>query len=686
LGRSAKSNSTVFASLFEQPVAWAAVGATCNGNTAQATPKWRKSALRFFDHRLFVIYIHLAISHRPTERSLVRQAARQQPNGDSQDASMRQRVNAFSRLLASLIALSLVAVTTSTATAQVAQPVLQPAAAQPITPKFQPVASAADAIQAAINKVLDSGRELEVSGHWADALTQYEEALHENPEDSRLQARFDVARLHYSLEQRYDDRSFRDALKTLKPAQALDQYNDLLSKIDAHYYTDPPWQDIAQRGAMAMKIALANENFLRNQGVRVRGAQVDALGEEVSQMPAKYQIRSAKDVSAVATQVARVVRQRSGINETATLLEFTSAAAGGLDHYSAFLTGDQLRDIYSQIEGNFVGLGVELKADKGALLIVHVIPNSPAEKAGIREDDRITAVDGQTTSSLSTDEAASLLTGEEGSLVKVVVNTPGQAPRELTVRRASVEVPSLEGVKIIDPVKGVAYVKIPAFQKTTPTDLENALWDLHKQGMRSLILDLRGNPGGLLTASVEVADKFIADGGIVSTKGRSEPENFSYRAHRPGTWRVPLVVLIDGDSASASEIFAGAIKDSGRGKIVGTRSYGKGSVQGIFPLGKTGAGARLTTAKFYSPLGHVISNVGVTPDIDVRTLNATVAANEGQSTANHYLVNFRPADGVTASTTNGAAPATSPASTTADKDRVLNIAVGVAKDLPPVQL
>ena len=223
--------------------------------------------------------------------------------------------------------------------------------------------------------------------------------------------------------------------------------------------------------------------------------------------------------------------------------------------------------------------------------------------------------------------------------------------------------PSLEDVKILDPATGVAYVKIPAFQKTTAADLENALWDLHKQGMRSLIIDLRGNPGGLLTASVEVADKFIADGGIVSTRGRSEPENFSYRAHRPGTWRVPLVVLIDGDSASASEIFAGAIKDSGRGKIVGVRSYGKGSVQGIFPLGKSGAGARLTTAKFYSPLGHPISNVGVTPDVDVRTAG------------NNYLVAFRGAEG---------APTATPA--TSDKDRTLQIAIGVARDLPVAQL
>jgi carboxyl-terminal processing protease len=572
---------------------------------------------------------------------------------------------AFSRLLAKFIALAAIVAQSAAVHAQVAQPALQSSVQSPVTPKFQPVAGAANALQNAITRVLESGRTLEVSGRWADALTQYEEALHEYPEDSALQARFDTARLHYSLDQRYEDRSFRDSLRTLSAQQSLDQYNDLLGKIDAHYYTNPPWQQITQRGATAMDIALAKEDFLRNHGVRVRGQQVEQLRSEISQLPGRYAIRSARDASSVAVQIARLARQRVGVSETATLLEFTSAAAGGLDHYSAFLTADQLRDIYSQIEGNFVGLGVELKADDGALLIVHVIPHSPAEKAGIHEGDRITAVDGQDIKALSTDEAASLLTGEEGSLVRVTVNTPNQTPRELSVRRESVDVPSLEDVKILDPATGVAYVRIPAFQKTTAADLENALWDLHKQGMRSLIIDLQGNPGGLLTASVEVADKFIADGGIVSTRGRSEPENFSYRAHRPGTWRVPLVVLIDGDSASASEIFAGAIKDAGRGKIVGVRSYGKGSVQGIFPLGKNGAGARLTTAKFFSPLDHPISNVGITPDVDVRNMPS----------GNNYLVNFRGAEG---------APTATPAES--DKDRTLQIAIGVARELPVAQL
>jgi carboxyl-terminal processing protease len=590
---------------------------------------------------------------------------------------MRQRVPAcfglFSRFL-------LVAAVVAQATALHAQTFVKPQIpatyAAPASPysvqapvAATPVTATADDPHNAVARVLENGQNLERNGRWADALTHYEEALHEYPEDRMLQARFDVARLHYSLEQRYDDKSFREAVRTMKPQQSLDLYSDLMSKVDAHYYTDPPWQDMTQRGAAAMDIALADENFLRSQGVRVRGQQIDQLRTEILQYPGRYKISNSRDAMAVASQVAKLAKQRIGLNETATLLEFTSAAAGGLDHYSSFLTADQLRDIYSQIEGNFVGLGVELKADQGALAIVHVIPRSPAEQSGIHDGDRITAVDGQATKSLSTDEAASLLTGVEGSTVRVTVISPGQQARDVTVRRASVDVPSLENAQILDPAvagaPGVAYVKIPAFQKTTSADLEQTLWDLHRKGMRSLIIDLRGNPGGLLTAAVEVADKFIADGGIVSTRGRSEQENFSYRAHRPGTWRVPLVVLIDGDSASASEIFAGAIKDSGRGKIVGTRSYGKGSVQGIFPLGKTGAGARLTTAKFYSPLDHPIANVGVTPDVDVRRMTAPGAQPSGAETR---VVGFRGADG------------------TPKKDQALEIAVGVVRELPVAQL
>jgi carboxyl-terminal processing protease len=471
-----------------------------------------------------------------------------------------------------------------------------------------------------LHNVLAKGQELESSNRWGDALTHYEEALREHRENETLQQRHDLAKLHYSLERRYHDRSFRQSITALNRRQALSLYSELLQKTNTHYVHTPPWKILAERGTAALEIAFLDADFVAANNIQASSSQISQFLSEIRQSLGQRPIGDSRDLVALADNTSQLAETRLGVAPTATILEFVTAAANGLDDYSAYLTSDQLREVYSQIEGNFVGLGVELKAESGALLIVHVIPGSPAEQSGIVANDRIVAVDGKTTSTMSTDEAAAMLTGAEGTWVRVTVYTAGQQPRVLNVRREHVEVPSLEGAKIVDADFGIAYVRIPTFQKTTSRDLEAALWDLHRKGMRSLILDLRGNPGGLLTASVEVADKFLTEGSIVSTRGRSPQEDFNYQAHYGGTWRVPLVVLIDRDSASASEIFAGAIKDNDRGRIVGETSFGKGSVQGIFPLGYGGAGVRLTTAKFYSPKGTAISHRGVEPHERVRVV------------------------------------------------------------------
>ncbi len=464
-----------------------------------------------------------------------------------------------------------------------------------------------------LQSVLAKGLELETNSRWGEALTHYEDALREHRNDQTLRKRYDLAKLHYSLESRYHDRSFLKSISALNRRSALSLYTELLQKTNSHYVNTPPWRQLATRGATALDLALADKEFLSVNQLQASSEQIAQFRRDMYQMLGQRPVNSSRDLVAVAGDVAHLAETRTGLTPATAILEFVTAAANGLDNYSAYLTSDQLREVYSQIEGNFVGLGVELKAENGALLIVHVIPGSPAERSGIVANDRIVAVDGKSTAEMSTDEAASMLTGSEGTWVRVTVYTAGQQPRVLNVRREHVEVPSLEDVKIIDPDFGIAYVRIPTFQKTTSRDLEAALWDLHRKGMKSLILDLRGNPGGLLTSSVEVADKFLTQGNIVSTRGRSKQEDFNYQAHYGGTWRVPLVVLIDGDSASASEIFAGAIKDNKRGRIVGNTSFGKGSVQGIFPLGYAGAGIRLTTAKFYSPDGTAISHRGVEP-------------------------------------------------------------------------
>jgi carboxyl-terminal processing protease len=322
----------------------------------------------------------------------------------------------------------------------------------------------------------------------------------------------------------------------------------------------------------------------------------------------------------MAAWVARAADSILGIPSAVVLMEMSAAAVGGLDEYSAFLTNGQLDDLYAQIEGNFVGLGVELKTAPDGLLVVHVIPGSPAERSGIRAGDHLVGVGGRPIGGMSVDEAAHLLQGPEGSLVTLAILRAPAPARAVTVRREHVEVPSIEQVRMLDSAAGIAALKLTSFQKTTAADLEAALRRLDAAGMRALVIDLRGNPGGLLSAAVDVADLFLDRGLVVATRGRSPDEDFNYSAGRPGTWRMPLVVLIDGDSASSSEIFAGAIRDHARGTIVGSRSYGKGSIQGIFPLESAGVGMRLTTAKFFSPRGLPYSGHGVDPDVQVHAV------------------------------------------------------------------
>ncbi|MGD9719992.1 MAG: S41 family peptidase [Pirellulales bacterium] len=478
---------------------------------------------------------------------------------------------------------------------------------------------------AAVGNVLHRAEKLEGEHRWGEALSIYEEALREFPDEPTLGSRHTLAKIHYDLGRRYTDSSFLRAVTSLNERDALNLYSEVLLKIESHYVTPPDWGMLVARGTQGMQVALAETAFQQQHLRNATRAQIDAFSAQLQTLLSARRVQSRQQAMDLVTAAVGWGRQQLQLAPASISMEFACGAIGALDSYSSYLTSDQLTDVYSQIEGNFVGLGIELKAGEGGLQIVKVISGSPADRAGIRAGDRITDVDGQSTIDLSTDQAADKLQGREGSIVELTTLTPAGVSRRLRIRREHVEVPSVDDVRIVDRDFGVGYLKLTCFQKTTSRDLDAALWKLHRDGMRSLIIDLRGNPGGLLTSSVEVADKFVDEGIIVATRGRSSLEDYNYTAHKAGTWHVPLVVLIDDESASASEIFAGAIRDHRRGQLVGERSYGKGSVQGIFPLTTANSGVRLTTAKFYSPNGHPISNVGVTPDVTVQAVAGALA-------------------------------------------------------------
>lgn len=467
-------------------------------------------------------------------------------------------------------------------------------------------------------QALTKGLEMEKEQLWSEAVQHYESASRDFPNNAKLYQRLIISRLHYDVNRRYQDESFLASVRELSTSQALDLYSEVLANLNTHYVDNVDWQRIMIHGTAALEVALTEEKFVNRMLPNTARDRIEAFRQSVHRKTKKRSTATRFDLRGTVAFVAEIAQRDLGLSGTATVLEFLGGTVSTLDPYTRLLSPNQLDEMFSNIEGNFVGLGIELKTDGDSLQILSVIPKGPAEESGILAGERIVRVEHAYTENVSPNVVADLLRGPENTYVSLTVINKNNESRELSVQRRRVEVPCVENVRFVNVDQRVGYMRLTNFQKTTTRDVERALHDLHKQGMKSLIIDLRGNPGGLLSAAVEVADRFLRSGKIVTTRGRNTRENFEYRAHATNTWSVPLVILIDHDSASASEIFAGAIADSKRGTIIGETSYGKGSVQGIFRMDTAKFGLCLTTAKFYSPSGRPISRNGVVPNIEIQ--------------------------------------------------------------------
>lgn len=318
---------------------------------------------------------------------------------------------------------------------------------------------------------------------------------------------------------------------------------------------------------------------------------------------------------------------RDNFVEEADEKKMLEAAMNGmlqaLDPHSSYLSADDFKEFNDKSLGEFGGLGIQITSDRGAVRVISPIDDTPAAKAGIKAGDYITHIDDEQVFDMTLNQAVKKMKGRPGTKVKLTIVSDGEEPRTITLKRAIIKVESVkyEEKSIAgaddDTNEKIGYIRISDFGATTAKELNKALEKLEKKDVIGYVLDVRNNPGGYLTAAIDVADAFLDAGEIVSTRGKRKTDierNFAKAGDLANG--KPVVVLINHGSASASEIVAGALQDNGRALVMGSQSFGKGSVQQQKPLGD-GTAIHITIARYYTPSGRSIQNEGITPDIEV---------------------------------------------------------------------
>jgi carboxyl-terminal processing protease len=337
-----------------------------------------------------------------------------------------------------------------------------------------------------------------------------------------------------------------------------------------------------------------------------------------------------EDLETFANVLAMV--QKNYVEPVSTKELINGAITGmlaSLDPHSAYLTPDLYRDLQVETRGSFGGLGIEITIKNGVLTVVSPIDDTPAAKAGIKSGDQIIKINDDFTKDMTLNDAVKRMRGPKGSKIKLTLHREN-VPELFTVTLAR-DVIKIKSVKVTEPEKGYGVVRISTFQENTDDDVAKGIDRIEKENggkLKGIVLDLRDDPGGLLNQAVRVSDEFLDGGMIVYTEGRLEGQRQKYYAHKKSPFEdYPMVVLVNGGSASASEIVAGALQDHRRAVVLGTQTFGKGSVQTILPLDDKSA-LRLTTARYFTPNGRSIQAVGITPDVDVELPKPSLAALE----------------------------------------------------------
>lgn len=460
--------------------------------------------------------------------------------------------------------------------------------------------------------------QLEREGQWTQALDLYEQILLRDRGDTEARERYHNCLRHIHHIRRHQDPSFQQLLHKLSPAQALAIYEEVLGKLHQLYAERDQAQPsrLFLQGVAELNLALLNEQFRKANVRNHQPATIQSFRSHLLQTWQRKAVADPQQARLLVADIAYAARRQLGIKPTVTIVEFICGACNSLDEYSFYLTPAEFHSSQDFLDDEQVGIGLEVIQREQRMVIAHVTPHSPADLAGLKKEDSILRVNHKPIEQLSLEMVIQALQGEPGTTVELeVFSLASGVTRSLRIMREALQGPSVLETQILEP--SIGYLRLIGFQRSTPQEMEDAILQLKTQGMRLLILDLRGNPGGLFQVAVQLAERFLQNGVIVATQGQRSSYSKHYLSQSGMlALDLPLIVLVDGDTASSAEVFAAAMKDHQRATLVGQTTYGKASIQHVIKLSEQPVGGiRLTVARIYTPRGLPYEGAGITPHI-----------------------------------------------------------------------
>ncbi|MDO4568884.1 MAG: S41 family peptidase [Planctomycetia bacterium] len=462
--------------------------------------------------------------------------------------------------------------------------------------------------------LLEEGKACELRHQYSKAQQLYEKALRRTPRSTELQSRFSRVKILCDTERRFLHPEYTSRVSGMKNTDLRFCVAEVLHLLEDHYVFRLSYEDIYYREIRALDVSLSSPMFCDKVLAHVPPSEIVKFQKELRN-PISRTFASLEELVSATCALGEECENRFHSAGAFFVMEALCGLVSSLDPYSTVLLLSQYDDLMRELSGSLVGIGVEISIRNDQIFVQRTVPNSPARLAGIRDGEEILSVNGISTVGMSLDQISALLQGESGTKVELHLRSPGEMPRMVSAVRRRVALPCIEEARIIRDSDGVAYVRLLSFQHQTAKELHRVLTQLREQGMKRLVLDIRGNGGGVMLSAVETANLFLDGGAIVLTKDARR--RHQYNADPDAPWRLPVAVLIDERSASAAEILAGALLERKRGNVIGARSYGKGSVQGIYRLAQADFALKITTSRFYSPSGKLYNGVGVMPNYEI---------------------------------------------------------------------